>query len=64
MTAALRVVRIGIHVLVFVVAVVIFYVGLGIGLTLNPTLGSLLWIASFAMIGINIFWMVRRPPWR
>ncbi len=66
MTAALRVVRIGIHVLVFVVAVVIFYVGLGlgIGLTLNPTLGSLLWIASFATIGINIFWMVRRPPWR
>ena len=64
MTAALRVVRIGIHVLVFVVAVVIFYVGLGIGLTLNPTLGSLLWIASFAMIGINIFWMVRRPTWR
>lgn len=64
MTALFRAVRIGIHALVFLAAVVIFYFGLGVGLTLNPTWGTLLWIAAFAVAGINIFWMVRRPPWR
>ncbi len=64
MTVVMRVARIGIHVLVFLAAVVIFYFGLGVGLAFNPMLGTLLWIAAFAVAGINIFWMVRRPPWR
>ena len=64
MTIVMRAVRIGIHALVFLAAVVIFYFGLGVGLAFNPTLGTLLWIAAFAVAGINIFWIIRKPPWR
>ena len=48
------------HVLLFVLAVVVFYLGLGVGLTMNPTLGTLLWIVAFAIAGINLFWILRK----
>ena len=36
------------HVLLFVVAAVVFYIGLGVGLQYDPNLGTLLWAASTA----------------
>ena len=39
------------HALLFVVAIVVFFLGLGIGLQYNPNLGTLLWIAAVAIAG-------------
>ena len=64
MTVARKFIGIAAHVVLFVAAVIIFYLGLGVGLALNPTLGTLLWIAAFAVAGLNVFWMIRRPLWR
>ena len=47
------------HVLLFVVAVVVFVLGLGVGLQFNPTLGTLLWVAAGAIAGLNVLWMFR-----
>ena len=47
------------HLLLFFVAVVVFFLGLGIGLQVNSTLGTLLWLAAAAIMGANIVWLVR-----
>ena len=47
------------HIVLFIVAVAVFYVGLGVGLTANPTAGTLLWLAAAAIIAANIVWLVR-----
>ena len=60
MSVKQKVVWIGIHVLVFLVAVVIFYFGLGVGLAVNPLLGTLLWILALAVAGLNLYVMLRR----
>ena len=52
-------VRVTAHVLLFVLAVVVFYVGLGLGLQYNPTLGTVLWFASAAIVALNLLWMRR-----
>jgi hypothetical protein len=52
-------VRIAVQALLFVLAVVVFFLGLGIGLALNPALGTALWIASGAIIVLNIIWIVK-----
>ena len=64
MTTVIRAVRIGIHALVFLAAVLIFYFGIGVGLAFNPTYGTLLWLLAAAVAAINIFWIIRKPPWR
>ena len=64
MNVVRKTIGIGIHVLLFLAALVIFYFGLGVGLAFNPTLGTLLWVAAFAVAGINIFWIVRKPLWK
>ena len=51
--------RVTAHVLLFLIAVVVFYLGLGLGLQYNSTLGTLLWVASAAMVGLNLLWMRR-----
>ena len=50
-------IRVTAHVLLFVVAVLVFYVGLGLGLQYDPTLGTLLWVASAAIVALNLLWM-------
>ena len=45
--------------LLFVLAVVVFYLGLGVGLAFNPALGMLLWVAAAGVAGLNLFWIVR-----
>ncbi len=51
-------VRIAIHIVLFLVAIVIFYLGLGVGLALNPTIGTVLWFASGAMFAGNLLWLI------
>ena len=58
MTAAIA--RIVAHVLLFALAVVVFYLGLGVGLALNPALGTFLWIVAAGLFGLNLYWMLRR----
>ena len=56
MSRALRIIA---HVLVFIVALVIFYIGLFIGLQVNSNVGTLLWLASAVIVVANILWIVR-----
>ena len=54
-----RKLRIVAHVLLFVMAVVVFYLGLGLGLQYSPTIGAVLWIVSAAIVALNLMWIVR-----
>ena len=47
------------HVFLFVVAFIVFYAGLGIGLQHDANLGTALWLAAGAITAANILWMVR-----
>ena len=49
--------KIAAHALLFVVGIVVFYLGLGVGLQYNPNLGTLLWLVSGAIVGLNVYWM-------
>ncbi len=51
-------VRIVLHVILFLVAILVFYLGLGIGLAFNPTLGTLLWFTSGALFVGNLLWLI------
>ena len=51
--------RIVAHVLLFLLAVVVFYLGLGVGLQFNPTLGTLLWLVAAAIVALNLLWIIR-----
>ena len=56
---AVTIAKIVAHVLLFVLAVVVFYLGLGVGLAFNPALGMLLWAAAAGVAGLNLLWIVR-----
>ena len=43
--------RIVIHVLLFLAALAVFWVGIVFGLTVNPNLGTTLWIVAIAIAG-------------
>ena len=47
------------HTLLLVLAVVVFYLGLGVGLAFKPALGTLLWVAAAGLVAVNLSWMVR-----
>ena len=51
--------RIAGHILLFLLAVVVFFLGLGIGLQFNPTLGTLLWFTAAGLIAMNLVWLLR-----
>ena len=55
-----RAIRISAHILLFLAAVAVFYLGLGIGLSRNPALGTLLWLAAGLIAIGNLWWMLRR----
>ena len=44
--------------LLFVIAVVVFYVSLGVGLQINPAAGMALWGVA-AVIALNLIWLAR-----
>ncbi|MYC33263.1 MAG: hypothetical protein F4X64_08815 [Chloroflexi bacterium] len=64
MTAARKAIGIGIHLLLFLAAVLIFYFGLGVGLAFNPALGTFLWVVAGAVAILNLVWIIRKPLWR
>lgn len=47
------------HALLFLAAVLIFYLGLGIGLAVNPAAGTALWFLAGAVGLGNLWWTVR-----
>ena len=59
-------IRIVTHIILFVLAFFLFYVGLAVGLAYNATLGSVLWIMGGLTIVGNIAWIVMhsRRRWR
>ena len=51
--------RIAAHIFLFIVAVLVFYIGLFMGLQVNPNIGTALWIVSAVIVAGNIYWMTR-----
>ncbi len=47
------------HVALFLVAFVVFYLGLGVGLQISPTWGTVLWVVAIAIALLNILWIIR-----
>ena len=54
-----RVARILAHVALVLIALFVFTLGTGIGLSRNPTYGMLLWIAAGMIMLANVLWIVR-----
>lgn len=52
--------KIGAHAALFLAAVVVFYLGLGVGLQVSPAWGYVLWGAALALLALNVLWIVRR----
>lgn len=52
-------VKIAAQALLFVLAVVVFYLGLGVGLQISPTWGSILWFVAAAILALDLVWIVR-----
>ena len=46
------------HIVLFVIAVVVFWAGLGAGLQYDPNLGTALWIVAGAIFVLNLLWIV------
>ena len=51
--------KVAAHIALLVASVVVFYLGLGVGLQISPALGTALWVVAGAMIVLNIVWFVR-----
>jgi len=49
---------VGLHALLFVLAVLVFYLGLGIGLAFSPLAGAALWLVAGAIALANVLWLV------
>ena len=56
MQKALKIVA---HVVLFLVAIIVFYLGLGIGLSANPAIGTALWVVAAAIAVANLIWIFR-----
>ena len=54
----MRMLKIIVQVLLFIVAAVVFFIGLGVGLQFNPTYGTILWIVAAAIFILNLLWIV------
>ncbi|MXY45804.1 MAG: DUF2207 domain-containing protein [Chloroflexi bacterium] len=49
--------RIVLHVLLFLLAIGVFILGLGVGLQFNSTYGTILWIVAGVIFVLNLLWM-------
>ena len=47
------------HALLFLLAVVLYFFGLGIGLAVNPCLGTLIWALSGSLLVLNVWWILK-----
>ena len=52
-------IKVAAHAVLFLVAVVVFYLGLGVGLQISPTWGTVLWVVAIAIVLLNILWIIR-----
>ncbi len=59
-----RALRITAHLFLFLLAVVVFYFGLGVGLQYNPTLGTALWGVAGVIVLANLLWICGVWPFR
>ena len=50
------------HVVLFLVAFIVFYLGLGVGLTTDPNLGTALWALAAVIVLGNLFWIYKSRP--
>ena len=51
--------KVAAHSALFLVAVVVFYLGLGVGLQVSPAWGYVLWGVALALVALNVLWVVR-----
>ena len=51
--------KVAAHVALLFGAVVVFYLGLGVGLQVSPLLGTALWLVAGTMVVLNVVWVVR-----
>ena len=49
-----------VHTSLFLAAIVVFYLGLGVGLALNATLGTAIWAVAGCLLFGNLAWIVLR----
>ena len=54
------IVRIAAHTLLFLIAALIFFLGLGVGLQVNPVLGTALWAVAGAIAALNLYLILKR----
>ena len=47
------------HVALLFGSIVVFYLGLGVGLQISPLFGTALWLVAGAMVVLNVVWVVR-----
>ena len=52
--------RVATHAALFLVAVVVGYLGLGVGLQVSPLGAYVLWGVAVALVLLNILWIIRR----
>ena len=53
------------HAALFLAAVVVAYLGLGVGLQVSPVGAYVLWAVAFALVLLNVLWIIRRGiRWR
>ncbi len=54
----MSILKIVLYVLPFVAALAVFWVGMGVGLTMEPTAGSILVAAALLTAALNVGWIV------
>ena len=54
----MSVLKIILYVVPFLAALAVFWVGMGVGLTMEPTAGTILVAAAFLTAALNVGWIV------
>ena len=54
-----RNIRIIAHILLFALALAVLWIGLGVGLQSNPTIGTIMLFAALGIAAANTFWIFR-----
>ncbi len=60
MTTTAKIIGIATHLLVFMAALAIFYLGLGLGLSQHPMYGNALCPSALLIAVANVWWILRR----
>ena len=56
---SMAILRVILHVAIFAAAFLVFTLGLGVGLALNPAVGTLMWLVAGLIAVANAVWIVR-----